>query len=102
MCADTPRITALMFKSGYVDVPAMARRPVICSTGDAADGGGGGPSIGAKKKGESCNRAATYNKKKKICECDDPTSDGRIQNPKAYGHYPPVCFNVHVEAISLR
>ncbi|KAL6725344.1 hypothetical protein Aduo_007403 [Ancylostoma duodenale] len=32
-CADLPRITAAMHTTGYVDVPAIARRPVICATG---------------------------------------------------------------------
>ncbi|KAL6725627.1 hypothetical protein Aduo_007666 [Ancylostoma duodenale] len=33
MCADQRRITAVMHKDGYVDVPAFVRRPVICVIG---------------------------------------------------------------------
>ncbi|RCN51206.1 hypothetical protein ANCCAN_02567 [Ancylostoma caninum] len=32
-CADLPRITAAMYTTGYIDVPAVARRPVVCVTG---------------------------------------------------------------------
>ncbi|KAL6725624.1 hypothetical protein Aduo_007663 [Ancylostoma duodenale] len=33
MCADQRRITAVMHKDGYVDVPAFVRRPVVCVAG---------------------------------------------------------------------
>uniref|UniRef100_A0A7I4Y0P7 US6 n=1 Tax=Haemonchus contortus TaxID=6289 RepID=A0A7I4Y0P7_HAECO len=33
MCADKPRTTVAVWKNGYVDVPAMARLPVICAYG---------------------------------------------------------------------
>ncbi|EYC14221.1 hypothetical protein Y032_0041g410 [Ancylostoma ceylanicum] len=29
-CADLPRITAGMYRTGYIDLPAIARRPLIC------------------------------------------------------------------------
>ncbi|KAL6725348.1 hypothetical protein Aduo_007407 [Ancylostoma duodenale] len=32
-CADLPRITAAMYKTGYIDLPAIARRPIICVAG---------------------------------------------------------------------
>ncbi|CAJ0588264.1 unnamed protein product [Cylicocyclus nassatus] len=89
MCADLPRITALMLKTGYIDIPAMGRRPVLCSTG--------GPEEPNRplRKGESCNRAAKYNPKTKQCECNFPETDGRLQNPKVYGNYPPgiICLS---------
>ncbi|KAK5975080.1 hypothetical protein GCK32_016614, partial [Trichostrongylus colubriformis] len=31
MCADTPRITAVMSEKGYRDMPAIARLPIICT-----------------------------------------------------------------------
>ncbi|CAJ0588263.1 unnamed protein product [Cylicocyclus nassatus] len=88
MCADLPRITAAMHESGYMDIPAFARRPIICMSGAE-------PHKRNLKRGESCNRAARYNKKKKRCECIQPDSDGTIVNPEKYGHYPPgfICLS---------
>ncbi|KAK5966998.1 hypothetical protein GCK32_009454, partial [Trichostrongylus colubriformis] len=34
MCADKPRTTVVLGKEGYLDVPAIARLPVICAFGE--------------------------------------------------------------------
>ncbi|KAK6751760.1 hypothetical protein RB195_003281 [Necator americanus] len=90
MCADTPRITAVMYKQGYIDMPAMARRPVLCASGGSAERGKPPP-----RREEVCNRAAHFNKEKNRCECNDPNSDGKVMKPALYGHYPPgtVCLS---------
>ncbi|CAJ0597696.1 unnamed protein product, partial [Cylicocyclus nassatus] len=95
MCSDTPRITVGMASSGYIDIPAIARKSIICSIGDNKDGGAKGPRTGARQRGEYCNKAARYNKKLKRCECLDPKSDGRVVDPETYGHYPKgvVCMS---------
>ncbi|KAK6751712.1 hypothetical protein RB195_003244 [Necator americanus] len=84
MCADTPRITAVMHKEGYIDMPAMARRPILCASAGSADRGKPPP-----RREEVCNRAAHFNKNRNRCECNDPKSDGRVMKPELYGHYPP-------------
>ncbi|EYC14199.1 hypothetical protein Y032_0041g399 [Ancylostoma ceylanicum] len=82
-CADLPRITAAMYKTGYIDLPAIARRPLICVAGE--------PSVNRTrfKKEEACNRAAVWNAEKKQCECRNPEADGRVMKPELYGQYPP-------------
>ncbi|VDM65669.1 unnamed protein product [Strongylus vulgaris] len=54
-----------------------------------------GRRFGGAKKEETCNRGASYNKKKGRCECDNPEADAKIANPEKYGHYPPgtICFD---------
>ncbi|EYC31704.1 hypothetical protein Y032_0003g1192 [Ancylostoma ceylanicum] len=86
-CADLPRITALMSATGYIDVPAISRRPFICVTGVPA------LNRTVRRRDETCNRAAKYDATKKHCVCNNPDADGLVVDPKHYAHYPPVPRN---------
>ncbi|CAJ0597948.1 unnamed protein product [Cylicocyclus nassatus] len=98
MCADTSRITALMSDCGYTDAPSIARRPIICGTGGSASTAE--KRRGSVRKGESCNRGATFNKVKGHCECDNPSADGRNLYPQKFGNYPPgvICLDCQKSA----
>ncbi|KAK6060648.1 hypothetical protein COOONC_01690 [Cooperia oncophora] len=81
MCADTPRITAVMAVDGYRDFPAIARLPVICTFGNP-------PDLKTRSDDEVCSAAAYFDKSKGRCVC---TEEDMVQvNPSAYPNTPLV------------
>ncbi|KAK5982509.1 hypothetical protein GCK32_012717, partial [Trichostrongylus colubriformis] len=68
MCADKPRTTVVLGKEGYLDVPAIARLPVICAFGT--------------------------NQREDRCECKNPDTDGKRMYPDRYWNvaFGMVCF----------
>ncbi|EPB79851.1 von Willebrand factor type A domain protein [Ancylostoma ceylanicum] len=87
MCADLPPTTGALL-DGMVDVPAIARRPIICTYGNP-------PNLPALHPSDQCNKAAHYDEETKRCLCNNPEKDGRIYDPEKYGHYPEgiVCID---------
>ncbi|RCN51255.1 hypothetical protein ANCCAN_02616 [Ancylostoma caninum] len=78
-----------MHRDGYVDVPAFVRRPVICVAGGKQKG------RERYKQEENCNRAASYNKATRRCQCNNPDADGVKLYPDKYKGFPEgvVCFD---------
>ncbi|CAJ0595197.1 unnamed protein product [Cylicocyclus nassatus] len=86
-CADLPRTTAAM-EFTYMDIPAMARRNLVCSYGNP-------PNFPPVKLEDICNKYAYWDEEKQSCVCYDEDSDGRVKYPEKYGHYPEgaICFD---------
>ncbi|KAK6052669.1 hypothetical protein COOONC_09826, partial [Cooperia oncophora] len=86
MCADTPRITAVMAVDGYRDFPAIARLPVICTFGNP-------PDLKTRSDDEVCSAAAYFDKSKGRCVC---TEGDMVQiNPSAYPNTPLEIYYVY-------
>ncbi|CAJ0597058.1 unnamed protein product [Cylicocyclus nassatus] len=81
MCADLPRTTGVMTTEGFEDMPAMARRPLLCTFGNP-------PNLPPLKLSDLCNKAAHYDQAKGRCVCNNEKNDARILDPKKYKHYP--------------
>ncbi|CAJ0595263.1 unnamed protein product [Cylicocyclus nassatus] len=86
-CADLPRTTVAM-ETHYMDIPAMARRNLICSYGTP-------PNLPPVKLEEQCNKLAHWDSDKGSCVCNDPSADGRLKYPEKFKDYPEgaVCFD---------
>ncbi|KAK6758354.1 hypothetical protein RB195_015895 [Necator americanus] len=80
-CADLPRTTAAISLCYYVDIPTIARRPMICSYGNP-------PMVPVRDRDNICNEAAYFDKTQGRCKCIDPEADGKILEPEKYGNYP--------------
>ncbi|KAK5966530.1 hypothetical protein GCK32_022455, partial [Trichostrongylus colubriformis] len=81
MCADTPRITAVMSSGGYRDLPAIARLPVICTFGNP-------PHLKTRSDSDVCSKEAHYDHQTGSCVCNDPKSDIKVEHPDKYRNYP--------------
>ncbi|KAK5979374.1 VWFA domain-containing protein [Trichostrongylus colubriformis] len=88
MCADTPRITAVMSEKGYRDMPAIARLPIICTFGNP-------PSLATRPTDEVCSELARFDASKGVCVCKDPEADAKLKKPELYKDYPPgmICLS---------
>ncbi|KAK6744416.1 hypothetical protein RB195_011236 [Necator americanus] len=87
LCADLPRTTAGLLQS-YVDIPAIARRPILCTYGNP-------PSVIPLKLDDQCNKAAHFDHAKQRCVCNNPEKDGKVIDPKKYAKFPEgiVCID---------
>ncbi|EYC00315.1 hypothetical protein Y032_0116g555 [Ancylostoma ceylanicum] len=79
MCADLPRTTAGMLVKGYYDIPAIARRPVLCTYGTP-------PNLPPRRKEDMCNDYAYYDVNKGRCVCKG--MDAKERDPEKYADYP--------------
>ncbi|KAK6744999.1 hypothetical protein RB195_011608 [Necator americanus] len=79
-CSDLPRTTAGLLQ-GYLDIPAIARRPVICTYGNP-------PNVPPLNPNDQCNKAAHFNHVKQRCVCNNPDADGKRKDPKKYANFP--------------
>lgn len=86
-CADKLRLTVAATRKGYVDVPNIARLPVVC-------GYGGRPK---RQDFQYCVEGAHWNITLKRCECDNPKLDGKVVDPEKYKDYPWGFVCLHCE-----
>ncbi|CAJ0597145.1 unnamed protein product [Cylicocyclus nassatus] len=80
ICVDLPRITVAI-SNAYVDIPAMARRALICTYGN-------NPNIPALQIHEQCSQLAHYDEKQQRCVCDSPKFEAKTRDPQMYDSYP--------------
>ncbi|WKY11553.1 hypothetical protein Q1695_003265 [Nippostrongylus brasiliensis] len=81
MCADTPRVTAVMTPGGYQDYPAIARFPVLCTFGNP-------PTLPTADNRDLCNSAAHYDTATERCVCNDISSDVKVKYPDKFKELP--------------
>lgn len=88
MCADTPRITAVMTPYGYRDMTAIARLPLICTFGTP-------PGFKTATDDDICNQAAHYDRNLNRCVCNNASADATVKEPGKWKGYPPgsVCLD---------
>ncbi|KAL6744265.1 hypothetical protein Aduo_017216 [Ancylostoma duodenale] len=79
MCADLPRTTAGMLVGGYYDIPAIARRPVLCTYGIP-------PDLPSRKKDDICNDYAYYDVNRGRCVCKG--QDAKEREPERFEDFP--------------
>ncbi|EYC00337.1 hypothetical protein Y032_0116g569 [Ancylostoma ceylanicum] len=79
MCADLPRSTVGMLVEGYYDIPAIARRPVLCTYGSP-------PNLPPRKNDDICNDHSYYDVNKGRCVCKG--IDAKEKEPEKYADYP--------------
>ncbi|WKY04185.1 hypothetical protein Q1695_005286 [Nippostrongylus brasiliensis] len=83
MCADTPRVTAVMTPGGYQDYPAISRFPVLCTFGNP-------PTLPLADNKDLCNSAAHYDTATERCVCNDLSSDVKVKYPDKFKELPYV------------
>ncbi|WKY04184.1 hypothetical protein Q1695_005286 [Nippostrongylus brasiliensis] len=81
MCADTPRVTAVMTPGGYQDYPAISRFPVLCTFGNP-------PTLPLADNKDLCNSAAHYDTATERCVCNDLSSDVKVKYPDKFKELP--------------